>query len=327
MRQWRVGTFSMGLLLIAAGAGLLWARFDPVNMSQQVLAWWPVIFIILGSEILLQSFWLREEEKRIKYDVFSIIMIFIIIMTGMGLQLIREVGVAERIQAEINTRTFSLQTGPAEIAVEDGIEKIVLEAVNGLPQINLRTGGTSSVAYLIKAQVRAQSVKEAQILLGEQAQLKSYRSGSTLYLNLVTPGGFGRFDGSVNIILPEKLDVEIDQDWAALQVMPSTICNNWLIRGSGKLDIGLPAQSDLKLYAMGDPEQEAGYLWMRGNVQWTTPEGEPVQVRTENKPSPEQPSVEHRHGQAEPIISQLGQGTYQMTIIHQGDSVTVNQLP
>ena len=54
MRQWRVGTFSMGLLLLCTGIGLL----TPNSASpgdKQHLKVVLVIFIILGVEVLLQS--------------------------------------------------------------------------------------------------------------------------------------------------------------------------------------------------------------------------------------------------------------------------------
>lgn len=325
MRQWRVGTFPMGLLLIAAGIGLFWAQTNPVTLSEQVLRWWPAIFVILGVEVLLHSFWLKGEEKRIKYDVFSIFMIFIIIMTGMGLQSIQEVGVAERIKWEINTHTYSLQTEPAEIAVEKGIEKVVVEA-SGSPRLKIRTGSEGVITYHLQARVRAQSAQEGQALLEEQAQVKSHRSGSVLYLNLAMSSNHNCFDESVDLILPDHLAVETEQKDGSLQVMPAAIKNNWLIRGDGELDVSLPAQSDLKLYVVGSRQYPGEPdLTVQGNLEWTDSEGQPVKYGGEKTGS--QTDQKDSSAADKGIHSQLGKGTYQMTIIYRGNTIRVNQLP
>ena len=79
MRQFRVGTFSMGILLIAAGVLLLLGRFTGIPSIKLILDFWPVILIILGIEILIYIFISKEDQPKIKYDGLSIFIILLLI--------------------------------------------------------------------------------------------------------------------------------------------------------------------------------------------------------------------------------------------------------
>ena len=79
MRQFRVGTFSMGILLIAVGVLLLLGRFAGISSIKLILDFWPVILIILGIEILTYVFVSKEDQPKIKYDGLSIFIIILLI--------------------------------------------------------------------------------------------------------------------------------------------------------------------------------------------------------------------------------------------------------
>ena len=78
MRQWRVGTVSMGLRLLFSGIGLLYAQFNQLTVAHVSLTWWPVLFVVLGIEVLVQNYLNRKQESKIKYDIFSIFIILLI---------------------------------------------------------------------------------------------------------------------------------------------------------------------------------------------------------------------------------------------------------
>jgi len=80
MRKWRVGTISMGVLLIATGLILLAGEIQGYNGAGLILRWWPAILIILGAEILVYIFVSREEQPRIKFDGLSIFIVIMIIL-------------------------------------------------------------------------------------------------------------------------------------------------------------------------------------------------------------------------------------------------------
>jgi membrane-bound ClpP family serine protease len=80
MRKWRVGTFSMGILLILLGTLLLFGELSGISSVKLIFTWWPVILITLGIEVLAHVYFSREQDPKVKYDGFSIFIIILIIM-------------------------------------------------------------------------------------------------------------------------------------------------------------------------------------------------------------------------------------------------------
>lgn len=79
MRQWRVGTLSMGLLLIAAGIIMILGKIISFNHIENIVKWWPVILILLGSEILANVYFSKDPQPKVKYDLLSIFFVIIIL--------------------------------------------------------------------------------------------------------------------------------------------------------------------------------------------------------------------------------------------------------
>ncbi len=321
MRQWRVGTFSMGLLLFCTGIGLLYAQFQPAPVVSSILKWWPVIFIILGVEVLLQSYLNKGEESRIKYDIFSIFIIFFIVMGGMGLQVAGKVGLSNYIQENITAKHYNLPTNH-EIALDKDIQKVVVEAAGG-PRFKVRTGRGDSIQCHAKVEIRAQSEAQARQLLQEKTPLNTRRNGHTLYLNLGFSPANNCYCAAYSLILPEGLAVEVEHGDTPVQITAGHISNDWLIRGDGDLNITLAPQSNLMLYALVPPNQQ-----LKGNISWTSPEGKPLKVDLQKEKDWQE---ESRPGEeAIQAQAQLGEGRYKMTIIHQRheeNEISVNQLP
>ncbi|WP_010245396.1 LiaF transmembrane domain-containing protein [Acetivibrio cellulolyticus] len=84
MRQWRVGTLSMGLILIALGIIMWVSQISGISVIEHIVKWWPVVLIILGIEVLVYIFLSKQEEPKVKFDIFSIIIISIIMMASIG---------------------------------------------------------------------------------------------------------------------------------------------------------------------------------------------------------------------------------------------------
>lgn len=333
MRQWRVGTFSMGLLLLCTGVGLLYAQFQPGMVVSGIMKWWPVIFIILGIEVLLQSYLKKDEESKIRYDVFSIFIIFVIVMTGLGLEAASKVGLNDLIQENITAEHYNLQNN-REIAMDKDVKKVVIE-VDEAPHLKIRSGSGDSLLCSTRAKIRAQSEAQGQQLLYEKTQFNTRKNGSTLYLNLGSDMGDNCYDINYSLILPERLAVEIDHRDASLQIMAGQVASDWLIQGDGELDITLASKSDLALYALA-PQA----LNVKGNLNWITPEGKPLKVKLEKGESSNveyqanvngnQITINASEEDGEETVqaqAKLGSGRHKMTIIHQGGEISVNQLP
>lgn len=82
----RVGTFTMGLSLIASGSVALICLFDPGFDIVTVLRFSPLVLILLGTEVLLSSVIFRND--RLKYDFWSGVVCFFLICMSVGAALL-----------------------------------------------------------------------------------------------------------------------------------------------------------------------------------------------------------------------------------------------
>jgi amino acid permease len=75
MNRWRIGSISMGLILIALGVLMLVSLVTTIDMFITITTLWPIIMICLGLEILLFLFIKKGDDIKIRYDVLSIFFI------------------------------------------------------------------------------------------------------------------------------------------------------------------------------------------------------------------------------------------------------------
>jgi len=310
MRQWRVGTLSMGLLLVFTGTGLLFAQFNKLAVVDFSLRWWPIIFILLGLEVLALNYFNKGENSKIKYDVFSIIITLLIVLTGLGLQSMSQLGLVAKAQTMISSQVFTIQNS-AEIAMEPGIKKIVLESSGN--QVNLRSSQGNTILANSDLQIRAQSRLEAQGTASQNNKISQQKSGDTLYLVLQRNHGDPILNCSYSLVLPENVAVEVDSAGNPLNINLTSIKNDWEITGSGSCSIKLPAGADLTINALVDKEEE-----LQGNLAWTK-----TKIGTAVNPEGHPNSVNKGQIQA---LSKLGNGTHKMNIIGMNE-LTVNYLP
>ena len=84
MRQWRVGTLTMGIMLIVLGVVILISQFKNASILTAVLKWWPLALILLGCEVLAYIAFSKAGQERVLYDGFSIFLIVIILIVTIG---------------------------------------------------------------------------------------------------------------------------------------------------------------------------------------------------------------------------------------------------
>jgi uncharacterized membrane protein HdeD (DUF308 family) len=84
MKRWRVGSLSMGLILIASGIMMLLSLIVPFNALKVLMTFWPIILICLGIEILLHLFVKKGDDGKLRYDILSIIFIGFVLFLSIG---------------------------------------------------------------------------------------------------------------------------------------------------------------------------------------------------------------------------------------------------
>ncbi len=83
MRQRRVGAITLGSVLIFYGIIFFLCSFTEIMPYAVIFKVWPVIFLVLGIEVLVAA--VRWKDEQFQYDFAAIIMICILILFAMGM--------------------------------------------------------------------------------------------------------------------------------------------------------------------------------------------------------------------------------------------------
>lgn len=83
MEQRRVGTFTLGVSLVLFGVLFVFHIFWNNLNYLLIFHFWPVIFILLGAEILFYA--VKSPDKHYRYDFAAILIIFLLVCFAMGM--------------------------------------------------------------------------------------------------------------------------------------------------------------------------------------------------------------------------------------------------
>jgi hypothetical protein len=300
----------MGLILVFTGIGLLLAQFNQLAVINFSLKWWPIIFILLGIEVLVLNYLNTTEKSKIKYDIFGVIITLLIVGIGLGLQSMREVGLVAKAQTMISSQIFTVQDSK-EILLEAGIKKIILKTYGN--QVSLRNSSDNIILTQSELQVRAQSRIDAQGIAGQYSKISQQRSGDTLYLMLPKNQDSNLITGSsYSLALPENVDIDVEGAGSSLDVYLDAVKNDWQIYGLRSCSIKIPAGSDLTINALLNREEV-----LHGNLTWTKSNTASANS-TDNSNSLNNQQVN--------ALAKLGNASHKMNIL-EVDDLTVNALP
>mgnify|MGYP006894312160 FL=1 len=85
MRTHKVGTFTLGIILISFGLLFLLGSFIDSLSYEFIFKLWPIIFIFLGSEILFANFKKTNQENKLVYDKTAFFLIIVLSFFAMGM--------------------------------------------------------------------------------------------------------------------------------------------------------------------------------------------------------------------------------------------------
>lgn len=84
----RVGSVTFGITLLCYGVLFLIHTFVPMLKYQYIFRCWPVIFILLGCEILVENRKARAHDCKIVYDFAAVLMLGIMLLFAMIMAII-----------------------------------------------------------------------------------------------------------------------------------------------------------------------------------------------------------------------------------------------
>lgn len=306
MRQRRVGTISMGVLLLTMGILLMYAQLNSIAALDIMIRWWPIVFLLLGGEIIAYTYLIKDDQQRVKYDFISILVIIFIVGSGIGLYSISEIGLMERGRAALVSQRYTLQIPEERVELDNKVEKIILESPLHTKLI-VRTSEVSAVSIHGTSYVNADSQENAQKLLMEKI-VTTRKIGDTVYMAFNTPvsgsdlGNNARIT-ELTVFLPEDRQIEINSDYQ-LDLIIYDLKNNWDINGNGDVNLRIGSGLDLAVNA-----QVYNKSNLKGSINWQT------------TPEEENEGRERISGSAA-----FGKGTNKINIITRGD-VEVSKQP
>ena len=314
MRTWLVGTLSMGATLLLLGIGLLYGQLNEQLVLDWAVHWWPLVFILLGVEVLWQAYQAKKEEGRVVYDILSVIIIGLLLCFGLAMQALSETGVIAQCKTMLVSENYNLQRTLTPIPLDAGLKEVVLEGSADSLEIFCRP--TNQITAAFRADITAPSRQEAMKLLQASQGVETRREGNTLYITFVSSSpvthlssGLGR--QTYRLYLPEQLRISIYSETNDAQIHARNILNDWYINGTQSVALDIPSAINLQLTAQVNSKDE-----LQGNADWITKEK--TAASTSNTEYEEPTGVEGSLN--------LGTGRYKM-IINSNGPVSVDLLP
>lgn len=313
MREWRVGTLSMGLLLVASGIGLLYGQFNQVGVAQLAFKWWPLIFVVLGIEVLVQYYFRSSSQSKINYDIFSIFIILIIVTAGVVIQTAAQFGVTDYVQREIRSDNYDL-TSPTSRIDASKAKNIVIHAEDGCRLI-VRDSASQKVSIYERGHVKAETRQEALRILKDNVKVSSRLEGDTLYIDL----DGNMYPNNYYVTLPAQAAVELERSGTQVEISPSAATHDWVLKGDGYTRASIPSGASLLVSTM-DTDIES----IHGNIAWTSWDGKTLfdLLKAEQALQAQGQSG----NQAPELQAKIGKGEHKLTIIGSSE-ITVNVLP
>lgn len=269
MRSWRVGTISMGLLLIIVGVILLAALIGSVQLTEALLNWWPLLLVIIGVEILAYILLSKEEHPKVKYDIFSMFMIVVICIASFGAYTVSMIGILPRVKAMIASYDHPIIIEEKDISVPTEVNKIVLELSNAT--FDIKGHSESGIKIFGNGNVMTDSQENIDALLAVE-NIVSRRIDNTLILQFNELPRRTEFNQGIRnlkytIVLPAEMQVEVkrpDGGWYDMNIDGSALKRNMYVDYRGPITISAGADANLMVEVNMQERHQLG-----GNVEWT----------------------------------------------------------
>ncbi len=198
----------MGLSLLILGLLVLSSAWKGVEVYSSAVRWWPIVFVLLGTEIVVYTLIFRKQDT-VRYDMFSILLIGFLIFCCIGMAALSATGLMEQIRRETMAIQQTIPIPDQKVAIPDGVKKVI---VQGSYNHNIRQDVSSADEMLIFGSLRTEdSDIWSQAELPALIQIK--QSGNILYVQLNDPPRYS-FRGSsswfdVTVSVPASVKVVV----------------------------------------------------------------------------------------------------------------------
>ena len=214
MKQRRVGTFSLGILMVLIGVLILTGSIKGKSGVLLILKFWPVILISIGIEILYFVYKNKQEEVKLKYDVLSVFIFIIMVLISSGIFIFNEFmnnELANVVMQNIKSESHSdIKIEEYEYLKKD-VKKIVAE---NRGNIYLKQSGDNKIRLKASVVVKAVSKELAKEYTEKVIEINLREEN--LYISdfneraLKELVEIGEIETYYEIYVPEGIEVEIN---------------------------------------------------------------------------------------------------------------------
>ncbi|WP_066071356.1 hypothetical protein [Neobacillus soli] len=252
MRTWRVGTFSMGASLVFLGVFLFFSKFLGLNLVQVMTAWWPLLLVVLGIEILLYLILSRQEKPVLKYDFLSILFVGLLGTAGIAFAILSTTGIMGKVEEVMAREERSFDLPAFSYQMDDSIKRVVVRTVG----YDMTIESTKEKEVSMFGTYRVQTANKAKLLKSADDMIAANKKGDTLYLNVKSlPNEMGPFDSrgivAATILVPNDVLLEVLGSDNSLTLKPRTLANDWNVESVSSVVVNVAANSNLKVAAAG----------------------------------------------------------------------------
>lgn len=311
MRAWRVGTYSMGFLLIFLGIFLLFFHLLKWQIPSFLRAFWPLLFILLGMEIVVYSYMNKKEHPPIKYDFFSIFFVGTIGFIGVCFTIASSTGVIEKIEKYVLAEVYTMDLPVFQEEMAPELKRIVVETV--YPITIESTNERNIVAF---GTVQATLSKNEKLVVKPEDFIQKHQSGDTLYVTFKTLP-FAQFHSQgemkVTFLIPADVRLEVIGNHHEITLRTRTLVNHWHIDEMSKVNIFTSSHNNMLISAKNVQsvnEEEVDWKIERIHT--------PKRPEKYDQYSERPPTNEENKGDIKEASFKLGEGKYtlQVTNVH-----------
>ncbi len=269
MKTKRVGTLSMAIVLIGFGILIFIAQINQLSAVELAIKFWPSILILLGGEILWFSFKEKKEEEKvvIRYDIFSVFMVMIVLGINICIYSLIETGAMNWIKTKISSETYNYELPFEEYIVDDSIEKIVINGQN-YSSLTVRTDKINKIISSGAINITSTSEENAKKILDED-YININKSDNIIYVSFKENYNLK----NLSITIPDNKKVEVNGG-NDLDLILDNISNNFIVDNIRRVKLRVNKESDIKLETIINDEEN-----FKGNVKWNI-----VQLGNEESP-------------------------------------------
>ena len=248
---------------------MLLSQIRQVMILETLLQWWPLILVLTGLEILVYVYTAKEPEPKVKYDVFSMLIVFLVVVCSIGAYAFTAAGIMERICWIVASNNRTVELPSQSVEVDESVKKVVISAPQG--SLTVRRNSNQALTAFGYATVNVAGEEEIDVLL-KQCRLTTQQEGEILFVQVLSVPWQGDTKPGVReirrtLLVPSGIDVEINGSHFNLDLDSLAVQENWLIKGNGSVNITLADPADLFVDA-----QVRDLSQLKGNANWEVEE-------------------------------------------------------